>query len=264
MSTSPSASPSVSNRTLPQPRSIKRTRTGSAGGRPLALPRLLQTLSADEMRQLLQNVCNEHPELQQEIVTKAPRPSIESTLSVLSKYEEAFRDAFPLGDSPTSDYAYNRVKQHLVQLIEALRDFTPHFLPPQETQTALSLAYLDAVTDMIHNLPDWDTFQHQRYKNEAYDDLSKAWALVVKETAKRAGGIHLQLGGWDNKLAVHNQRSNGKMEEALNEMRAGMGYTQPAPSGLNAGGVSDARAALRQQLFSGTYGQGLGVGHGGW
>ena len=260
MSTSPAASPSVSNRTLPSSRSIKRTRTGNAAGRPIALPRLLETLNANEMRQLLQNVCDQHPELQQEIVSKAPRPSIESTLSVLSKYEYDFREAFPLGNRPTSDYAYNRVRQHLQQLIEALRDFTPHFLPPQETQPTLSLNYLDAVTNVISRLPDWDTYQHQRHKNDAYDEIAKAWALVIREAAKRAGGFHLQFGGWDQKLVEHNQKSGGKMEEAVNELKAALGFMQ-AGAGASPG-ISDERINIRQQLFAGSYGQQLGVGPG--
>lgn len=268
MSTSPS--PSVSNRLLPSAsthRSIKRSRTGNPTGRPLPLPRLLQTLSADQMRQVLQDVCEEHPELQQEIVTRAPRPSIESTLSVLSRYENDFRQAFPLGNRPTSDYAYNRVQQHLQQLIEALRDFTPHFLPPQETQSTSSLGYLDAVTNMIHRLPDWDTFQHQRHKNDAYDDISKAWALVIKEAAKRAGGFHLQFGGWDQKLVDHNMKSNGKLDEAVNELRNALGLNMQTGLGLAPGGdgaVSDERLNIRQQLFSGSFGQNVGVGPGRW
>lgn len=267
MSTSPSTSPSVSNRLLPASASHrirKRSRTGAATGRPLPLSRLLQTLSADEMRQLLQDVCDEHPELQHEVTTKAPRPSIESTLSVLSKYETEFQRAFPLGNRPTSDYAYNRVRHHLIQLIEALRDFTPHFLPPHEMQATLSLSYLDAATNIIHRLPDWDTFQHQRYKNEAYDDVAKAWALVLREAAKRAGGFHLQFGGWDQKLVEHNQKSGGKLEEALNELRAALGFMQSGQGTPASMTVSDERMNIRQQLLSGTYGQQLGVGPGRW
>ena len=216
------------------------------------------------MRELLQNVCDQHPELQQEIATKAPRPSIESTLSVLSKYEGDFREAFPLGNLPTSDYAYNRVRQHLQQLIDALRDYTPHFLPPQETQTAFSFDYLNAVTNMIHRLPDWDTYQHQRHKSDAYDELAKAWALVIREAAKRAGGFHLQFGGWDQKLLEHNQKSGGKMEEAVNELRTGLGFMQAGAGAPPTGGVSEERMNIRQQLVLGMYGQQLGVGLGRW
>ena len=254
MSTSPSASPSMAGRPLPQPRSIKRTRTGAAQGRPLALPRLLETLSADQMRNLLQNICDQHPELQQAIVTKAPRPSVESTLSVLSRYEESFRQAFPLGNRPTSDYSYNRVRTQLRELIEAVREYTPHFLPPHEMTDSLSLTYLDSVTNMIHRLPDWDTFQHQRHKSEAYDEIAKAWALVIREAAKKAGGFHLQFGGWDHKLVEHDQKSGGKMEEAVNEVKVALGFMQ-APTTPSTPGVSEERANIRQQLFSGNYGQ---------
>lgn len=218
------------------------------------------------MRQLLQDVCDQHPELQQEIVTKAPRPSIESTLSVLKHYEDNFREAFPLGNRPTSDYAYNRVRQHLVHLIEALRDFTPHFLPPHEPQTAQSFAYLDAVTNVVHNLPDWDTYQHQCHKHDAYDNLSKAWTFVIKEAAKRAGGFHLQLGGWDQKIIEHNQRSGGKLEEAVNELSWGQGFLQAGlGQAQSIAGVSDERLSVRQQLFGGGFGQPqLGVGPSRW
>ena len=216
------------------------------------------------MRSLLEEVCEEHPQLHQEIVTRAPRPSVESTLTVLDKYEGDFRSAFPLGNRPTSDYSYNRVRQHLLQLIEALRDFTPHFLPPEETQTTSSLSYLDAVTNVIHRLPDWDTFQNQRHKNDAYDDIGKAWALVIKEAGKRAGGFHLQLGGWDQKLMEHNQKSGGKLDEALNELRMALGYSQADPRPPTTTAVSDERLNIRQQLFSGSYGRNVGVGHGSW
>lgn len=253
MSTSPSASPSMAGRPLPHPRSIKRTRTGAVQGRPLALPRLLETLSADQMRNLLQNICDQHPELQQAIVTKAPRPSVDSTLQVLSRYEDSFRQAFPLGNRPTSDYSYNRVQTQLRELIEAVREYTPHFLPPHETTDSLSFAYLDSVTNMIHRLPDWDTFQHQRHKSEAYDEIAKAWALVIQEAAKKAGGFHLQFGGWDHKVVEHNQKSGGKMEEAVNEVKVALGFMQ-APSS-NTPGVSEERASIRQQLFSGNFTQ---------
>ena len=271
MSTSPS--PSIQNRGLPAhttQRNIKRTRTHTSAGRPLPLPRLLQTLSADELRNLVQNICNERPDIRETIVTKAPRPSVDSTLSVLAKYEQDLRDAFPLGNRHTSDYAYNRVRQNLLQLIEALRDYTPYYLPPQETQTGLSLTYLDAVTNMIHRLPDWDTYQHQRHKNEAYDEIGRAWALVIREAAKTAGGFRLQLGNWDQKLVEHNQKSSGRMSEAVNELQAATGYMQStagaqAVSQQQPLSAMDQRAAIRQQLLSGTYGvPELGVGHGQW
>ena len=153
MSASPSGSPAVQTRPLPR-HSTKRMRT-NVSGRPLPLPRLLETLSADEMRSMLQQICERHPDIGHEVVTAAPRPSVQSTLEVLGKYESAFQSAFPFGGRPSSDYAYNRVRQQLVELLESLKDFTPHFLPPNESQAATSLTFLDGATDFIHRLPEF-------------------------------------------------------------------------------------------------------------
>lgn len=126
------------------------------------------------------------------------------------------------------------------------------------------MGYLDAVTDVIHRVPDWDTYQHQRHKTDAYDEIAKAWALVIREAAKRAGGIHLQMGGWDQKLVEHNQKSGGRMEEAVNELKAALGLVQPVSNASPTAGVSDERLNIRQQLFSGTYGHSLEVTPGRW
>ncbi|KAF2278093.1 tethering factor for nuclear proteasome sts1 [Westerdykella ornata] len=260
MSASPSGSPAVPARPLHRP-STKRMRT-NVTGRPLSLPRLLETLSADDMRSLLQSVCDRHPDIGNEIATSAPRPSVQSTLEVLGRYESNFQAAFPLGRT-TSDYAYNRVRQHFIELLDALRDFTPHFLPPNEQQSATSLTFLDGATELIHRLPDWDNFQHNRHKHDAYEEIAKAWAVVIREAAKKAGGMQLLYGGWDQKLAKHNEVSGGKMQQAVNELRGSLGWmggeTTPNPTG----GTLDTMS-IRQQLLNGTYGMGSSVRVGPW
>jgi len=234
----------------------------NVSGRPLPLPRLLETLSADEMRSVLQSICERHPDIGNEVLTTAPRPNVQSTLEVLVKYESTFQSAFPFGGRASSDYAYNRVRQHLIELLEALKDFTPHFLPPNESQPATSLAFLDGATNVIHRLPDWDTYQHNRHKQEAYEEMAKAWAAVIREAAKKAGGIQLQYGGWDEKIAKHNEISGGRMQEAINELRGSLGWMgnemqQPAMG--PAGNMS-----VRDQLLSGTYGMGASARVGAW
>jgi protein Cut8 len=259
-----SASPTTSSAVLPRPapRGMKRMRT-NISGRPLPLPRLLETLSPDEMRNLLQSICQRHPDIGNEVVTTAPRPSIQSTLEVLSKYEAAFQAAFPFGGRASSDYAYNRVRQQLDELLDSLKDFTPHFLPPHEQQPATSLAFLDGATDIIHRLPNWDTYQHNRHKQEAYEEMAKAWAIVIQEAAKKAGGIQLQYGGWDQKIAKHNEISGGKMQEAVNELRGGLGWMSAETPNPAAGGSNDAMS-VRQQLLSGNYGTGSPASIGAW
>ncbi|KAL8798021.1 MAG: hypothetical protein Q9182_007020 [Xanthomendoza sp. 2 TL-2023] len=264
MSTSPS--PSMHQRHLPPAQRItKRPRSG-ATGRPLSLPRLLETLDADSLRTVLQTICQRHPGLGSEIETTAPRPSVTSTLAVLKHYESALQAAFPFGGNPTSDYAYNRVRPALHSFLEALADFTPHFLPPHEPQAAQSLSFLDSATELIHRLPDWSTYQHRLHKQNAYDEIAKAWTVVIHEAAKRAGGIHLQYGGWDHKLGKHNHESGGKLQEPVNELSKHLGWigSSQQQQQQQYPGRSDDLGSVRQELLSGTYGSNLPVRVGPW
>ena len=268
MSTSPSNSPSVGTRSLPHPtvaHPVKRVRT-NISGRSLTLPRLLETLDADSMRSLLKTICDRHPSIGAEVVSTAPRPNVQSALSVLSNYERALQSSFPFGNRPTSDYAYNRVRHPLSDLLEALKDYTPHFLPPNEPQASVSLDYLDGVTNIIHNLPHWDNFQHNRHKAEAYEEIGRAWALVIREAAKRGGGIQLQYGGWDHKLMSHNEQSARKMENAVQELRSSLGWlgSQSGDASSAPGPGQGEGVSVREQLLAGTYGTNLPVHVGPW
>jgi protein Cut8 len=216
------------------------------------------------MRNILQSICERHPDIGTEVTSTAPRPSVSSALHVLGKYESAFQAAFPFGGRTASDYSYNRVRQHLVNLLDALKDFTPHFLPPNESQAAISLAFLDGATDIIHRLPNWDTTQHNRHKQDAYEEMAKAWAAVIREAAKRAGGIPLQYGGWDEKVSKHNQASEGKMVEAMEELRRSLGWMGGDGMNSNTGGGTPEPMSIRNQLLNGTYGMGAPVRVGPW
>ncbi|EEH37314.1 nuclear envelope protein Cut8 [Paracoccidioides lutzii Pb01] len=251
MSASPSNSPALAPRPLPTARQIKRPRP-NISGRPLPLSRLLETLDTDALRSVLRSMCNRHPELETEVVHTAPRPSVSSALQVLSNYESTLQSSFPLGGNSSSDYAYNRVRQHITNLLDALNDFTPHFLPPNESQVSTALNYLDGATEILHRLPRWDTPQHNLEKDVAYEEIAKAWIVVIREAGKRGGGIQLQYGGWDLKLSKHNQTAGGKLQDAINVLSSSLCWM---------GGHQDSSASqggdptsIRHQLLSGTYG----------
>lgn len=261
--------------TSPQPpthRDIKRSRPNLTG-RPLTVDRLLETLDKDQLSTVLRTLSERNPQLRDEILHIAPRPSVHSTLEVLQHYLQKLRASFPLGPNPRSDYSYDRVRPQWNDLLNALTDFTPHFLPPNESQSSNSLAYLDGVTEIIHQLPEWDSAQYNLAKQEAYESISKAWANVIKEASKRGGGIQLQYGGWEEKMRTHNQKAGGLMQEAWEELGQALGWLKTGPNVLDHG-VSQARQDVRNQLFGGTYGEGpgqgqiLGVnmrtGNGGW
>lgn len=209
----------------PQPphRTIKKLRSNVVQGRPLPLSRLLESVDTQALRNMLQSMCDRHPELAKEVAELAPRPTVQSALETLRNYENSYRAAFPYGGSPAGDYAHNRVRPAMMELLDALSDYTPHFLPPNEGQTAVSLSFLDGATEMVHRLPDWDNPLHNQPKQTAYEEIGKAWILVIQEAAKRGAGICLQYGGWETKLARHNEHSGGRLDQAVAQMRQTLG-----------------------------------------
>ena len=245
-----STSPSISNARLPTsltPSSRKRARANLVVGRPLTVERLLETLDKDSLTSVLKTLCDRHPSLRDEIVQVSPRPSVQSTLQILRQYHDRMMNAFPLEPNLRSDYCYDRVRPQWNELLEALTDFTPQFLPPNEQQSSISLEYLNAVTQMIHDLPEWDNPQHNIAKQNAYEEISRAWAVVIKEAGKRGGGYQLQFNGWEEKLRVHNEKSGSRLREAYDELMQALGWLRHANQ-------SSQPQSVRQQLFANTYG----------
>jgi protein Cut8 len=249
MSLSPLTSPSIPNRQLAA-RPAKKTRHHDMTGRPLPLPRLLETLDAASLRNVLQQICERQPEIGEEVVRSAPKPTVASALQVLREYQGRIRAASPYG-AATSDYAYDRVKAPLAALLDALADFTPQYLPPNEMQTSVSLEYLNGATEVIHSLPDWENQGRRYHKENAYEEISRAWALVIVEAAKKGGGFILHSGTWDQILARHNQQSGGRLGTAMGAMEVNLGWV---------GGPKPQPNSHLNDLISGTYGSPVRVG----
>ncbi|RYP72571.1 hypothetical protein DL770_007951 [Monosporascus sp. CRB-9-2] len=256
MSVSPQSSPAIQSRQLSRP--SKKIRSNDLIGRPLTLPRLLETLDATQLRMVLQTICERQPEIGEEVVKSAPRPSVACALQVLQQYQNKMREAFPYGES-SSDYTYYRVKQPLVALIDALTDFTPQFLPPNESQAAVSLQYLDGATKVAHSLPEWESQSYRHHKENVYDEISRAWALVINEASKKGAGFVLHSGGWDQILQKHNQQSSGRLGSAMAAMAANVGWVGGGP---NAAGPSNSsqNPSILDQLMAGNYGSPVRVG----
>lgn len=252
MSISPQDSPALHSR--PLVRASKKLRANEVTGRPLNLSRLLETLDADSLRSVLKTICEAHPQIGSEVVSAAPRPTVVRAVEVLSQYQGRLEATFPFGVKRGSDYAYDRVKKELADLIDALTDFTPHYLPPQETQSTVSLEYLDHATKVIHSLPEWDSQSLKYHKDNAYDEISRAWALVISEGSKRGAGFSMHTGRWDETIMRHNQQSGGRMQVAVNALGPNLGWMGGGMgSGAGMAGSGDPNS-IRNQLLNGTYG----------
>lgn len=256
MSVSPLSSPAIQYRQLAT-RPSKKIRSHEVTGRALSLPRLLETLDAASLRNVLQQICERQPEIGEEVVKSAPRPTVQCALQVLRDYQDKLRAAFPYGGT-SSDYAYYRVKAPLVAMLEALADFTSQYLPPLETQTSISLQFLDEATNIIHSLPEWESQGYRHHKENAYDEISRAWALVINEAAKKGGGFILHSGGWDQILTKHHQQSGGRLGTAMNSMAVNVGWVGGSPN--NGAAPEPQQSSILNDLISGTYGSPVRVG----
>lgn len=260
MSVSPMSSPAISNRQLSRP--VKKARAAEMTGRPLPLPRLLEALDASQLRTILQTICDHHPDISQQVADNAPRPTPASTLRLLGEYQDRLRSAMPYGHS-SADYNYYRVKQPLIALVEAISEYTRQFLPPVESQTSASLEFLDGTTKIIHQLPDWDSPTYRQHKEGAYDEIARAWAVVIQEASKRGGGGFTSLllsEHWDQILSKHNQQSGGRLEAAMSALSTHVGWMGAAGNNGGAGSGSNDPNSIRNQLMNGTFGAPVRVG----
>ncbi|KAJ2970419.1 hypothetical protein NUW58_g9703 [Xylaria curta] len=207
---------------------------------------------------VLQTICERQPEIGEEVVKSAPRPPVERALQVLNEYQTRLQEAFPYGSS-SSDYTYFRVKQPLLALLDAIADFTPQYLPPNEIQAAISLQFLDGATKLVHDLPDWESQGSRHHKENAYDEISKAWALVITEASKKGAGFALHSDGWDQTLAKHNQQSGGRLHTAISAMASSVGWVGGNPNS-GASGTSSNTTSILEQLMAGNYTSSVRVG----
>ncbi|KAK9448397.1 Cut8 six-helix bundle-domain-containing protein [Limtongia smithiae] len=192
----------------------KRARTELVG-RPLSLARQLEPLDTQSLKQLLCRLAEKHVYLADEIAGMAPLPSVPASLELLNRYFDRILAALPYKGDPAGDYAYLRVRPHVAEFLDVVSDYTTHFLPPREQQAGTCLQFLDGVTALVHRLPVWTSEVNNAPKHAAYDELSRAWALAVREALKRANGIMLEYGGWREKIAKHDEQAGGRLHSAV-------------------------------------------------
>ncbi|KAK9469845.1 Cut8 six-helix bundle-domain-containing protein [Lipomyces arxii] len=198
----------------------KRARTEIIG-RPLPLSRQLESLDAQTLKSIICALADKHSYLSEEISSMAPTPTVSASLELLSRSLDRVSTSFPYKGDAAGDYAYLRVRPHITEFLDTVSDYTPHFLPPREQQIGNCLQFLDGVTTLVHRLPEWRAEANNAMKHSAYDELARAWSLVVREALKRANGVFLQYGGWREKIAKHNESAGGLLQSAVNALDNG-------------------------------------------
>ncbi|CAG8600202.1 5030_t:CDS:2, partial [Cetraspora pellucida] len=72
---------------------VKRTKMSNEKEFPLS--KLLATLDKPQLLSLINNLIDAHPNLQSEIASNIPRPTIQSVTNILTSMEKKYMDSFP-------------------------------------------------------------------------------------------------------------------------------------------------------------------------
>ncbi|BFZ61842.1 Tethering factor for nuclear proteasome sts1 [Saitoella coloradoensis] len=246
---SPSPGPGSERDVGDSPTPLSKRQRNIPQGRPLPLPRLLSSLDNTQLQSIILGLTERHPQLLSEVQSLAPRPTITSSISVLHRLEAAVREAFPYGGDPAGDYAYNRVRPFLNDLLSALMDYTPHFLPPHESYFDTSLSFLDEATHIIHRLPNWSNPLHNISKRQAYEEMCGAWICVLRDAITKSSGVGLVSGGWVEKVEEHNEVAGGRLGSVVEYLRGEVGW-------LRAVEQQQGQQGAQQQVLSGLFGGG--------
>lgn len=208
------------NRPMATPTRSKRARMSNGHGlHGLPISRLIETLDRKGLQNLIESACQANPAVAAQISATAPRVTVDSAVQNLRSYLQAVYTHLPYtgkGGDDRNDYAYLRVRGYIEEFLSAFADYTSHFLPPNESQPSNTLAFLDNATSLLHNLPVWTDGINNHQRNMAYEELNSAWIFAIKEASKKANGLGLAHGGWEHKLARHNEASNNRLQSALN------------------------------------------------
>ncbi|CAG8738551.1 22856_t:CDS:2, partial [Cetraspora pellucida] len=213
---------------------VKRTKMSNEKEFPLS--KLLATLDKPQLLSLINNLIDAHPNLQSEIASNIPRPTIQSVTNILTSMEKKYLDSFPYtkwGQSK-DDYSFNRVKPALIELKGAILDYAAHFTSPEEFPIT-TFSFLHLATFYAHRLPEWDNSSHNELKHDIYVKLSNFWkkAIINAASKLREGKIYGQMvvNEWAKNLAQHDRDSNGMFRQALDEFTQKLGWIIGLQSG---------------------------------
>ncbi|KAH3675171.1 hypothetical protein WICMUC_002827 [Wickerhamomyces mucosus] len=187
-------------------------------GQPLPTDRIIEVLDKQNLQELLNNLIQLHPEITQDIYKCAPEIKISETIDILSAKVDKILSSLPYRVDTSSEYAYLRVQPLIEDFLNALSDFTLHYLPPVEMKPLNSLMFLDQATSLLHKLPMFSKLSNNYFKDLAYEQLSHTWCDSLKEFIKNSNNSGLLMlinNNWEYKIKTHNELSNGKLSQVL-------------------------------------------------
>ncbi|KAJ3417029.1 Tethering factor for nuclear proteasome sts1 [Chytridiales sp. JEL 0842] len=223
----------------------------------LPLKRILETLEKDDLLQIITTLVADHPGLEGPVAALLPRPTLTSASSHIQQTAKRLDASFPYSrfGQDRSDYAFNRVRPHLLELIELVSLYLTYFTepssyPPAEAHEYPSTAFgfLKIASKAAANLPTWQTDTHNlETKIGLYNLISQAWRVAIAEVSRRMreeGRMYgaVLVGEWYRDLLTDSnsfKEGPSPFGEALDDFQRNLGWiigvgpTPPTPASAN-------------------------------
>ncbi|CAO3609540.1 unnamed protein product [Mucor hiemalis] len=207
--------------------STKRNRMSIKKEFPIS--KLLATLDKDKLIELINDLVDSNPNLKTEVDAFIPPPTTQSISLVIANLEKKLQESFPFSKTlARDDYSYNRVKQALIDIVNALLEYADHFTSsPDEFPTTI-FSYLDFATSVAHRLPTWENDSHNQIKRDLYIELINYWkkAIDIASSKLDQGKIYGQqvVTEWAKELAQHDAETHGQFNEVVQKFTERLGW----------------------------------------
>ncbi|KAJ2156175.1 Tethering factor for nuclear proteasome sts1 [Coemansia sp. RSA 552] len=203
----------------------KRTRVmDAAEPNQVTLDKLLEPLEEKDLRELLEALVGQNPQLGAQVRQLVPRPTVNSACSQLVRLERRLQAAFPYNKAgpAADDYTYSRVKPALEELRDTIVMYLDHFThyglvnssgssssAEASVSTALShpaewFDLLTQATDVAMRMPKWDSQDHNAIRRETLRQLADGWLRAIMATARWTEEGHIvgrdMLSRWAQQL----------------------------------------------------------------
>ncbi|ODQ79912.1 hypothetical protein BABINDRAFT_176068 [Babjeviella inositovora NRRL Y-12698] len=201
---------------------FKKSRTPYVRGQQLPIHRLIEVMSKEDLQSMVMQIIHKRPELAQEVVDIAPKPSVTNSLTILSNKLTGILNSLPYKVDPSSNYAFLRIKPSLDDFYEALSDYTLSYLPPVEVNHIVTLEFLEAITSFLHKLPNWSNPEFNYSKLLAYEQISNTWLMIIRSFVEKASTnlMFLLNENYEAKISKHSELSQGKFDPVLEYLRS--------------------------------------------
>lgn len=207
--------------------SRKKIKTEKILGQQLPVPRLIEVLDQKGLQNLVAELLNIHPEIENTIHNISKQPTLQDSINLLQEKFQQIRKNLPYKYDIESDYSYLRVKPDILEFLNCTSDFILNFVPPIENNIFNSLNFLKFITEILNDLPKFTSSEFNYIISTAYEQIANTWliCLTIKEENTNIESLTNLIKIVEQldlltKLNQFNHQSNGKFIHVLQYLQS--------------------------------------------